>query len=278
MKPSALLPRRLKHRLYPAYTALVTTLDLSSPRRFIGSLRDLRLLWTVRPYTMTTFPRLESLLRLTRLVDSLNVPGAIVECGVANGGSAAAMAYAARDSQFERDVWLFDSFEGLPPPTPEDGQQAHDEFYTGWCLGDIARVREIMDRLEVPPARIHAVKGWFNDTLPTAEVPSIAVLHIDADWYESVKLCLHRFYDSVEPGGFVVFDDYGYWEGCRKAVDEFVAARGLAVELVGVRDNPGSDLRYQHYFQKPFVDRPPHTQGGFTTAAGRSHGRRAAYL
>ena len=72
----------------------------------------------------------------------------------------------------------------------------------------------------------------------------IALLHIDADWYESVKLVLERLYDRVSPGGFVVLDDYGYWEGCRRAWSEFWAGRGPAAELVDV-DGVGA------YFQKP---------------------------
>jgi O-methyltransferase len=251
MKLAGLLPEPLKQRLYPAYSATVTTIDLSSPIHFRRSLRDLRLFSLVWPYTMTTFPRLKSLLRLTRQIDALGVVGVIVECGVANGGTAAVMAYGSRRSRLQRDVWLFDSFEGLPPPTPEDGRQALDEYHPGWCLGDIAKVKEILSRLSIQESRVHVVKGWFHDTLPEAKIPSIALLHIDADWYDSVKLCLERFYDLVSPGGFIVLDDYGYWEGCQKATDEFLLARGLSVELIGVQDNPNSPARHQYYFQKP---------------------------
>ena len=67
---------------------------------------------------------------------------------------------------------------------------------------------------------------------------------MDADWYQSVKLCLETFYDRVASGGYVVFDDYGYWEGCRRAVDEFLSGHAGKLDLVRV-DHTGC------YFRKP---------------------------
>jgi len=61
------------------------------------------------------------------------------------------------------------------------------------------------------------------------QIQNIAILHIDADWYESVKLCLERFYDHIQPGGFVVIDDYSYWDGCKRATDEFLKERLLDI-------------------------------------------------
>jgi hypothetical protein len=83
---------------------------------------------------------------------------------------------------------------------------------------------------------VHLVRGWFEQTIPSA-TPSlgpIALLHLDCDWYESVKLCLDRLYDRVVDGGFIVVDDYGHWQGCRKAIDEFRRHRGLTNELIQV--------------------------------------------
>jgi hypothetical protein len=72
------------------------------------------------------------------------------------------------------------------------------------------------------------VKGLFQDTLPSSNIGPIALLHIDGDWYESVRVCLEELYGQVSPGGIIQFDDYGYWQGARKAVDEFLAKRGAA--------------------------------------------------
>jgi hypothetical protein len=80
-------------------------------------------------------------------------------------------------------------------------------------------------------SRVRIVPGWFQDTFPSVTAAQIALLNIDADWYASVKLCLETFYDRVADGGFVSFDDYGHWPGCRQAVDEFFAARKLPYKL-----------------------------------------------
>lgn len=76
---------------------------------------------------------------------------------------------------------------------------------------------------------VHLVRGWFEETLPKtkAMIGPIALLHIDADWYASTKMCLEELYAQVVEGGIVVIDDYGTWSGCKKATDEWAAARGL---------------------------------------------------
>lgn len=195
-------------------------------------IRLIRLFEKVRPYTLLSPVRLGALYKLCKNIDRQGVPGDIVECGTYNGGSAGVLGYASRYSGRSRDLWLFDSFEGLPAPTEEDGAEAQD--YQGACRGSVESVREILKALEIPGTRIHIVKGWFQETLPAARIEKIALLHVDADWYASVKLCLDEFYDRVEPGGFIVLDDYGYWEGCCKAFDEFVSDRELNVDLVRV--------------------------------------------
>jgi O-methyltransferase len=191
---------------------------------------------------MASVSRLKSLDSLVRRIDSEKTRGDIVECGTCNGGSAAVLARVAHRSPLSRHVWLLDSFAGLPPATERDGQFAAD--YTGLCAGSPARVREVLGHVGVPESAVTLVPGWFQDTLPTLKANPIALLHIDADWYDSVKVVLEALYDRVAPGGFIVLDDYGYWEGCRRAWEEFQSARGLRVELIDV-DGIGA------YFQKP---------------------------
>ena len=79
--------------------------------------------------------------------------------------------------------------------------------------------------------RVRILPGWFAETFPSVSASQIALLNIDADWYESVKLCLEAFYDRVMPGGFISIDDYGHWPGCKKAVDEFFQTRQLTPAL-----------------------------------------------
>jgi O-methyltransferase len=197
---------------------------------------------TVLPYTMVGLKRLKNLDRLARSLDEGHVPGDVVECGTCNGGSAAVLARIACRSPLARHVWLLDSFAGMPPAGEKDSPLAG--AYTGLCCGSLDRVREVLRRVGVPQERVTTVQGWFEDTLPNLDVPRIALLHIDADWHDSVLLCLEHLFDRVVPGGFVVFDDYGYWEGCRLAWRGFKDRRGLDLEVTDV-DGVGA------YFQKP---------------------------
>jgi O-methyltransferase len=197
---------------------------------------------TVLPYTMVSLPRLRTLRTLAQQVDERGVGGDVVECGTCNGGSAAVLAQVASSSPLKRHVWLLDSFAGLPPAGPKDGKLS--EGYTGLCCGSPVKVREVLAKVGVAEDRYTLVPGWFQDTLPHLTVQSIALLHIDADWYDSVLLCLNQLYDRVRPGGFVVLDDYGYWEGCRKAWEDFQEQRSLQISLTPI-DGIGV------YFQKP---------------------------
>ncbi len=222
--------------------AFSRNLRLSSPRSFTDSLKTVRSIQMVRGYTALLPLRLAALHKLCREIDRQSVPGDVIECGVYNGGSAALMASVCTRSPLHRSVWLFDSFEGLPEPTEKDGDKARSCGW--WCHGDLSKVRAVFQKLRIPESHIHIIKGWFQDTFPSVRTGDIALLHIDADWYESVKLCLERFYDSVQPGGFVVIDDYGHWEGCKRATDEFLKDRSLDIKLTRV-DYTG------RYFQKP---------------------------
>ena len=169
-----------------------------------------------------------------------DIPGCFVECGVAEGGCAGLMATLATREQRGRKMWLFDSFEGLPEPT-------NDDYADGWtgehvrplpkgsCLGTIERVNDVLfNQFGADRDSVVLVKGWFQDTLaPTrTRLGPIAILRIDGDWYESTKCCLESLYDQVVPGGYCIVDDYGVCAGCKKAVDEFLTARGENVGLV----------------------------------------------
>jgi O-methyltransferase len=200
---------------------VLSYLPLSDP---LEALRRLRLFRTVAPYTKVSRAKLGRLRELAQAVDRDCVPGALVECGVFKGGGAAVIAASAAPG---REVYLFDSFEGLPPPSDKDGRIARSQYAEGWCAGTEDEVRAIFSRLGRLGPRLHLVKGWFQETFPTVHVGPIALLHVDADWYDSVRLCLERFWDDLSPGGYVVFDDYARWEGCTRAVDEFLSSRGL---------------------------------------------------
>ncbi|MGB7611843.1 MAG: TylF/MycF/NovP-related O-methyltransferase, partial [Candidatus Acidiferrum sp.] len=173
--------------------------------------------------------RIHNLYILAKRVEKEKVPGDVIECGVCNGGTAALLARFATRSRLNRTIWLLDSFQGMPVTTPEDGDAA--KAHVGKEVGDVERVKAVLQRVGAEMSRVRIVSGWFQDTFPTVSASQIALLNIDADWYESVKLCLETFYDRVVRGGFISFDDYGHWPGCRKAVDEFFQARRLPYKL-----------------------------------------------
>ncbi|MEO0565877.1 MAG: TylF/MycF/NovP-related O-methyltransferase [Chloroflexota bacterium] len=191
----------------------------SAKRRRVASL-----ILTVKPwYTMVNARRLINL--YDRVSDAManNIPGVFVECGSWNGGVSALMATAARDSGEVRQSWVFDSFEGVPPPTEGDGTVEHDVYFDGLNKGTPQNVRAIYTKLGGDPTNLHIVQGWFADTLTDSAVEQIAVLHIDADWYEPVYFVLETFYERIAPGGYIIVDDYGFWDGATKALDDFAA-------------------------------------------------------
>lgn len=235
-------PLKMPYRKIRDWYRFSKGINLRASGSFGKAWTKFRLFHKVKPYTAVGVPRLEALYRLTKEIDRLGVDGDIVECGVWNGGTAGIIGSESEKSPRRRELWLFDSFQGLPQPKDVDGERAQTRG--GAMVGDPAKVMQILGRVGVSSSRAHIVKGWFQDSFPTVSIARIALLHLDCDWYESVKLCLNTFYDRVQSGGFVALDDYGYYPGCKQAVDEFIAARGLEIELVEV-DETG------RYFQKP---------------------------
>lgn len=192
---------------------------------------DSQLLATIRRYTMLRYAKLSRLLACVRELESEQLAGDIVECGVWRGGSAGLLAASANPA---RHVWLFDSFVGLPPRTPEDGERAVGHRNNSAGRHYVKRL--LFKHLAVPRQRVSIIKGWFQDTIPreSAAIQEIALLHLDSDFYESTQCCLEWLYDKVVPGGFVVLDDYWAWPGCKSATDEFFVARHMKVELTQV--------------------------------------------
>jgi len=195
--------------------------------------------------TMLTVERLISVWDQVRYLDKANVHGAIVECGVWKGGAVALMAEAHKCSgPPTRDLHLFDSFCGLPEPNGAvDGKRSvrYARFHAGGrdepigkCVGTLDENRHLLEaRVGYPRSLLHYHAGWFSETIPAVapQLGPLALLRIDGDWYESTRIVLEHLYPKVVHGGIVVVDDYGYWPGCRKAVDEFLGQLDCPVLL-----------------------------------------------
>lgn len=155
--------------------------------------------------------------------------GCIVECGVWRGGMAAGICDVLRG----RKVYLFDSFEGLPPATDIDGQAAlewqsrkDEPTYFDNCRAEQHFALRAMSMSQ--GGSVDLRPGWFKDTVPgfVPEEP-IAVLRLDGDWYDSTMVCLEALYPRVMDGGLIIIDDYYAWDGCARAVHDYLSRYGI---------------------------------------------------
>ena len=178
---------------------------------------------SVRRYTMLEYGKLEYLWAAVQEFDHDGREGALVEAGVWKGGASAVMALAHMQSgPPTRHIHLFDSFKGLPPSNPEiDGNYTIQ--FTGSCCADERHSHEVLAQIGYPEELITWHSGWFADTMPSAEVGDIAMLHLDGDWYESTMTALTWLWPRLVVGGQMAADDYYCWGGCGKAVDEYLA-------------------------------------------------------
>jgi O-methyltransferase len=183
----------------------------------------------VRKYTFLRYETLRSLYKAAHDVTKRGVSGCAVECGVARGGSGATIAAALNEANRDAYLYLFDTFEGLPAPTRENPDYERAVQFTGECRGGIEEVEALFSRMGLRNYRL--IKGMFQDTLPATDTGDISLLHIDGDWYESTRCCLENLWDRISEGGIVQIDDYGEWQGCKKAVDEFFSARAIPLQL-----------------------------------------------
>lgn len=210
------------------------------PRDFMPE--DIAVCDAVRPYTMTSDAAIWALCNAVRYVVSNGIPGALVECGVWRGGSMMAVALTLeRLGVDDRDLYLFDTFEGMPAPTEDDfsyaGESAADllagsdrsEPIHAYASED--DVRLAMAAVHYPIERIHLVRGLVEETLPAQAPDEIALLRLDTDWYASTRHGLDHLFPRMATGGVLILDDYGYWRGARKATDEYIAETGTPLLL-----------------------------------------------
>ena len=205
--PENMEAKNLKAQIQTQYpTVAVVDAKVDNPE-----FRDL--FKAISPYTMLGEARLYSLFSLAKRICLENIPGNIVECGVAAGGSTALMAAVIkRYSKQPRCLYAFDSFEGMPPPTEADQAGGILADLTGWGTGTCAApegsTKEICSKLGVENI-VRTIKGYFEDTLPKMHnfVGMIALLHMDGDWYESTKTILENLYDRISNNGLIQVDD-----------------------------------------------------------------------
>lgn len=196
------------------------------------------------PYTMTSDERMYSVFQAARYVAQAAIAGDVVECGVWRGGSSmmSALTLLADEPEGERRFWLYDTFEGMPAPGENDsgfhGEDAVDKWERNqsgdinqWCYAPFEDVQANMLATGLTGDRIELVRGLVEETIPARMPEKIAVLRLDTDWYESSYHELIHLFPRLSRGGVLILDDYGHWEGVRKAVDRYLSEQEIHLLL-----------------------------------------------
>jgi hypothetical protein len=190
-----------------------------------------------RRFTMTSVERMYALYKAIEYIEMARIPGAIVECGVWRGGSImVALATLVMLGKTDREIYLFDTFEGLPRPDDDKdvdilGNRAINGWLphsrgseqSNWAYASLDDVRANVATTGYPTKRIHFIKGMVENTLPAQAPDKIALCRLDTDWYASTRHEMNHLYPRLVLGGTLIIDDYGHFRGARDAVDEYLA-------------------------------------------------------
>jgi O-methyltransferase len=243
LEPSRLLWYDISLTILQKTLKRLTTGRVSSNSEAFSDLSDEThaIIEMARPYTMTSRERMSAVVDAIDYIVRADIPGAVVECGVWRGGMMLAAAKSLLNrADTSRELYLFDTFEGMTSPGERDRRwdgTAADELMVGttpgpeknniWCVADIDDVRANMARVAYPQDRITLVKGRVEDTIPAQAPEKIALLRLDTDWYESTRHELEYLVPRLSPRGVLIIDDYGHWKGVRQAVDEYFCDRPI---------------------------------------------------
>lgn len=208
---------------------------------------DREMIQAARPYTMTSRERLYALVQSVQYISRYQIEGDIVECGVWKGGS---MLVAAKKlvecNDLSRQLWLYDTFEGMPEPGKDDvsrkGEKAAEVFSktrnsaggSEWCRSPLDEVKGVLGSSGYPVEKFQYIKGKVEETIPGEMPERISILRLDTDWYASTRHELIHLFPRLVRGGILLLDDYGYWQGSRKAVDEYFAEHPLPILLTRI--------------------------------------------
>lgn len=198
----------------------------------------------VKPFTMTSYERINSLVNAVQYIVKNDIKGAIVECGVWKGGSSMAIALTLKELNSEhRELYLYDTFSGMSAPSDVDistcGESAQEEFSrtkisedsSNWCLSNLDEVKGNMNSTAYNKDNIHFIEGKVEETIPKTIPNEIALLRLDTDWYQSTKHELIHLFPLLKKNGVLIIDDYGYWQGAKKAVDEYLSEKNVKILL-----------------------------------------------
>ena len=190
--------------------------------------------------TMCSKERVKALSESLQSVINTNVPGQLVECGTWRGGLAALMLHYVNLYKLDKSIYIYDTFEGMPEPGANDcgtSKRMYEENKGDWCRAGVEVVRSVLQQVDPSFSDVcYLFKGKVEDTLDIVAPLTIALARLDTDWYDSTKKELEVLYPRIQPGGYVLIDDYTDWSGCRQAVDEYLANVDKATYNIKVVD------------------------------------------
>lgn len=193
----------------------------------------------VQPYSMTSQERIIALYNSLEYIRHNNISGDLVECGVWRGGNILGiMEYLLFYNMTDRIIWLYDTFQGMTNPSEFDtdhkGTPATNIMESVRCYASIDDVQNILHKSKYDKNKIKYIIGDINQTLLiNSNIPnSIALLRLDTDWYESTKTELNILYPKLLDKGVLIIDDYGHWQGCKRATDEFFLNKNIIINYI----------------------------------------------
>lgn len=205
--------------------------------------REFGLDWPAYAETMIGLRRLDNVQHCVVEVLARDVPGDLVEAGVWRGGTAIFMrGVLAALGADDRQIWVADSFQGVPKPRPESYPSDAGIDYTVYPQLAVSaeEVKANFARYGLLDDRVRFLPGWFHETLPKAPIEQIALMRLDGDLYESTMDALEALYPRLSVGGFCIIDDYGVLPTCRRAVDDYRRAHGITEQILTVGDFSGA--------------------------------------
>lgn len=197
--------------------------------------------WSPIAHTMIGMKRLDNLEECIKDILRDNIPGDLIECGVWRGGACIFMQGVLKcNGVTNRKVFVADLFEGLPKPDPVYPADEYDTHYehNDILAVSLEEVRENFEKYDLLDDNVVFLQGWFKDTLINAPIDKLAILRIDGDMYGSTMDALTALYPKLSVGGYVIIDDYGVIEGCRKATMDYREQHGIT-EYIARIDNCG---------------------------------------
>lgn len=209
-------------------------LELVRPAQYDPSLRREGKDWPVQAETMIGRKRLSQLQHCIEEVLHEHIPGDLIECGVWRGGATIFMrAVLKAYGDVHRQVWVADSFNGLPPPDAENyPADKGDRLHRFQQLAvSVEEVKANFIRYGLLDDQVQFLPGWFKDSLRTTSIDRLAILRADGDMYESTTQILTYLYPKLSVGGYCIIDDYGAVPGCRQATDDYRRQQGVTEPL-----------------------------------------------